>query len=113
MPYSWILWRLFLKGGSFFCENSGLCQVDTQNQTVYCVAYLDLLLVPVHLPGPREPVNESKGHAWHMGLCTFKEKAWHSGPLAFMISLAEVLGTHRQPGQRIQNQGPGEVVKST
>jgi hypothetical protein len=34
MPYSWISWRYFLKGGSFLCENSSLCQVDTQNQPV-------------------------------------------------------------------------------
>jgi hypothetical protein len=32
MPYSWISWRHFLKGGSFLCDNSSLCQVDTQNQ---------------------------------------------------------------------------------
>ena len=34
MHYSWISWRHFLKGGSFFCDNSSLCQVDTQNQPV-------------------------------------------------------------------------------
>jgi hypothetical protein len=34
MPYSWISWRYFLKGGSFLCDNSSLCQVDTQNQAV-------------------------------------------------------------------------------
>jgi hypothetical protein len=34
MPYSWISWRHFLKGGSFLCDNSSLCQVDTQNQPV-------------------------------------------------------------------------------
>jgi hypothetical protein len=32
MPYSWISWRHFLKGGSFLCDNSSMCQVDTQNQ---------------------------------------------------------------------------------
>ena len=26
MPYSWISWRHFLKGGSFLCDNSSLCQ---------------------------------------------------------------------------------------
>ena len=31
MPYSWISWRTFLKGGSFLCDNSSLCRVDTQN----------------------------------------------------------------------------------
>jgi hypothetical protein len=36
MPYSWILWRHFLKGASFLCDNSSLCQVDTQNQPVHC-----------------------------------------------------------------------------
>jgi hypothetical protein len=30
MPYSWISWRHFLKGVSFFCDNSSLCQVDTK-----------------------------------------------------------------------------------
>ena len=34
MPYSWISWRHFLKGGSFLCDNSSLSQVDTQNQLV-------------------------------------------------------------------------------
>jgi hypothetical protein len=34
MPYSWISWRHFLKGSSFLCDNSSLCQVDTQNQPV-------------------------------------------------------------------------------
>jgi hypothetical protein len=28
MPYSWISWRHFLKGSSFLCDNSSLCQVD-------------------------------------------------------------------------------------
>jgi hypothetical protein len=28
MPYSWISWRHFLKGGSFLSDNSSLCQVD-------------------------------------------------------------------------------------
>jgi hypothetical protein len=32
MPYSWISWRHFLKGGSFLCDNSSLWQVDTQHQ---------------------------------------------------------------------------------
>jgi hypothetical protein len=35
MPYSWISWRPFLKGGSILCDNSSLCQVDTQNQPVH------------------------------------------------------------------------------
>jgi hypothetical protein len=34
MPYSWISWRNFLKGGSFFCDNSSLCQIDPQTQPV-------------------------------------------------------------------------------
>jgi hypothetical protein len=34
MPYSWISWRHFLKKGSFLCDNSCLCQVDSQNQPV-------------------------------------------------------------------------------
>ena len=37
MPNSWISWRHFLKGGSFPCDNSSLCQVDTQNQPVHTV----------------------------------------------------------------------------
>jgi hypothetical protein len=39
MPYRiflWILWRHFLKRGSFLCDKSSLCQVDTQNQLVQC-----------------------------------------------------------------------------
>jgi hypothetical protein len=34
MPYSWISWRHLVKGGSFLCDNSSLCQVDTENQPV-------------------------------------------------------------------------------
>jgi hypothetical protein len=34
MPYSWISWRHFLKGGSFLWDNSSLYQVDTQTQPV-------------------------------------------------------------------------------
>jgi len=31
MTYRWVSWRHFLNWGSFFCDNSSLCQVDTQN----------------------------------------------------------------------------------
>jgi hypothetical protein len=34
MPYSWISWRHFLNWSSFLCDNSSLCQVDTQNRAV-------------------------------------------------------------------------------
>ena len=34
-PYSWILWRHFLKRRSFLCDKSSLCQVDTENQPAY------------------------------------------------------------------------------
>ena len=34
MPYSWISWRHFPNWSSFLCDNSSLCQVDTQNQPV-------------------------------------------------------------------------------
>jgi hypothetical protein len=37
MPHSWISWRHFLKGGSFLCDNSSLCQVDIENQPVQMV----------------------------------------------------------------------------
>jgi hypothetical protein len=37
MPYNWISWRHLLKGGSFLCDNSSLCQVDTQNQPVQAI----------------------------------------------------------------------------
>jgi hypothetical protein len=37
MPNRWISWRHFLKGGSFLCDNSSLCQVDTQNQSVHII----------------------------------------------------------------------------
>ena len=35
MPYNLILWRHFLKGGSFLCDNSSSRQVDSQNQPVH------------------------------------------------------------------------------
>ena len=35
MPYSWISWRYFLIWGSFLCDNSSLCQIDTQNYPVH------------------------------------------------------------------------------
>jgi hypothetical protein len=35
MPYSWTSWRHFLKADSLLCDNSSLCQVDTQNQSVH------------------------------------------------------------------------------
>ena len=31
MPHSWISWRHFPNWSSFLCDNSSLCQVDTQN----------------------------------------------------------------------------------
>jgi hypothetical protein len=46
MPYSWISWRHFLKGGSFLCDNSSLCQVDTHNQPVQAPTNLTALLTP-------------------------------------------------------------------
>jgi hypothetical protein len=41
MPYSWISWRHFLKGGSFLYDNSSLCQVGTQNQQVQPLNFKD------------------------------------------------------------------------
>jgi hypothetical protein len=41
-PYSWISSRNFLKGGSFFCGNSNLCQVDTQSQPVHFITCFNL-----------------------------------------------------------------------
>ena len=34
MPYSWISWRHLPNWSSFLCDNSSLCEVDTQNQPV-------------------------------------------------------------------------------
>jgi hypothetical protein len=34
VPHSWISWRHFPNWSSFLCNNSSLCQVDTQNQPV-------------------------------------------------------------------------------
>jgi hypothetical protein len=34
MLHSWILWRHFPNWSSFLCDNSSLCQVDTQNWPV-------------------------------------------------------------------------------
>jgi hypothetical protein len=39
MPYSWISWRHFLNWSSFLCDNSSLCQVNTQNQPVHTVCH--------------------------------------------------------------------------
>jgi hypothetical protein len=52
MPYSWISWRCFLKGGSFLCDNSSLCQVDTQNQPVQVVCLIILFSDRVSLCSP-------------------------------------------------------------
>jgi hypothetical protein len=49
MPYSWISWRHFLKGGSFLCDNSSLCHVDTQNQPVQHLLLPFLTLVWKHV----------------------------------------------------------------
>jgi hypothetical protein len=35
MPYSWILWRHFPNWSSFLCDNSSLCQVDTNLASIY------------------------------------------------------------------------------
>jgi hypothetical protein len=40
MPYSWISWRHFHNWSSFLCDNSSLCQVDTQNQPVQLTPWL-------------------------------------------------------------------------
>jgi hypothetical protein len=48
MPYSWISWRHFLKGGSCLCDNSSLCQVDTQTQPVQCPSRKEWMIVYVH-----------------------------------------------------------------
>jgi hypothetical protein len=37
-PHTTVSWRHFLKGGSFLCDNSSLCQVDTHNQPVHRVS---------------------------------------------------------------------------
>jgi hypothetical protein len=52
-PYSCISWRHFLKGGSFLCGNSSLCQVDTQNQPVHRVR---VDISGVRLQRPLRPV---------------------------------------------------------
>ena len=44
MPYSWISWRHFLKGGSFICDNSILGQLDPQNQPVHLPNSFQLLI---------------------------------------------------------------------
>jgi hypothetical protein len=35
LPHSWISQRHFPNGSSFLCDNSSLCQVDTQNQPIH------------------------------------------------------------------------------
>ena len=39
MPYSWISWKHFLNWGSFLCDDSSLCQVHKQKQTVQPIIY--------------------------------------------------------------------------
>jgi hypothetical protein len=43
IPHSWISWRHITNWSSFLCDNSSLCQVDTQNQPVHRVS--------LHSPG--------------------------------------------------------------
>ena len=50
VPYSWNSWRHFFNRGYLLCDNSSLCQVDTQNQPVQgekflCVCYWTYSLV--------------------------------------------------------------------
>jgi hypothetical protein len=40
IPYSWISWRHFLKGGSFLCYKSSFCQVDILNHPLYAYIYI-------------------------------------------------------------------------
>jgi hypothetical protein len=35
MCYSWISWRHFINWGSFLSDDISLCQVDTQNQSLW------------------------------------------------------------------------------
>jgi hypothetical protein len=44
MPYSWISWWHFLKGGSFLCDNSSLCQVDTKPASTGVLVYNPAIL---------------------------------------------------------------------
>jgi hypothetical protein len=44
MPHSWISRRHFPNWSYFLCDNSSLCQVDTQNQLVHGLSLLELLL---------------------------------------------------------------------
>ena len=37
MSYSWVLWRHFLNRGSFFSDDSNVCQVDTNPASTVCV----------------------------------------------------------------------------
>jgi hypothetical protein len=56
MPYSWSSWKHFLNGGSFLCDTSSLCRVDTQSQPLEClsaglpVTNKDRRLFPCHCP---------------------------------------------------------------
>jgi hypothetical protein len=42
MPHSWISWRHFTNWSSFLCDNSSLCQVDTQNQPLHLLSEMRL-----------------------------------------------------------------------
>jgi hypothetical protein len=42
ISYSWITWRHFLKRGSFLCDNSTLCQVDTQKLPIIEIEIIEI-----------------------------------------------------------------------
>jgi hypothetical protein len=83
MPYIWILWRHFLKGGSFLCVNFSLWQVNAQNQPVQPFFLLLLLNSPIpqnNILSPATGENFRCPNQHHWGWnptgfqqCSFKE----------------------------------------
>jgi hypothetical protein len=55
MPYSWISWRHFPNWSSFLCDNSSLCQVDTQSQPVHHLTTKGHTLNNMHIHKTMEP----------------------------------------------------------
>ena len=50
MPYSWISWWHLPNWSSFLCDNSSLCQLDTQNQPVQYLSWPFSLLIGLKHP---------------------------------------------------------------
>ena len=72
IPPSWISWRHFLNWGSFFSDDSNLCQVDTKPASTVWKNNLEVLIL---LPLPPESWDEKQEGTIASG---FKDLLWQS-----------------------------------